>query len=215
MKRTFLITIILANACSIGFAQIIGGQSGYLDSLKYKLVMAKDDTSRVLALADLSFAFGSINFDSAAMYSQQALALTQKLKFQRGEVRRLYSLGFAVETKGDMPKALNLFFKALQIAEENQYLLETDMCLTSIGNVFLDLNDNPKAISYFKRANKINETIKNEIGAVDVKDYTDINLGQAFVQNNQLDSALVCLENLYKRTLHNNKWHPAVLIFFG
>ncbi len=215
MKRAFLLTIILANLYGNGFAQIVDGPPGYVDSLKYQSAMAKDDTSRVLALAHLSWTYAFIDFDSSAIYSQQALKLAQHVKFHKGEVRSLYGLGNAFQTKGEMPKALDLFFKALQMAERNHYQLEKAMCLTHIGTVFLDLNDNPKAISYFNKANKITATIKNEKEAENVKNLTDINLGQALAQNKQLDSASICLENLYKRTLHNKYWHPAVLIFFG
>jgi signal transduction histidine kinase len=215
MKRTLLSIILLVKVCSNGHAQIVNPPPGYLDSLKSQSAVAKEDTSRVLALTDLSWLYSFIDFDSASMYSQLGQNLAQKIAFHRGVARSIYALGQAYQTKGDIPKALDLYLNSLKIAEENHCNQETVTCLTEIGNVFSDLNDWPKALSYYYRANKINEIIKNEKGADNVKFLTDINLGFAYVQNNQLDSAFVCLENLYNSTLDNNAWHCAALLFFG
>ncbi|ULQ50920.1 tetratricopeptide repeat-containing sensor histidine kinase [Flavihumibacter fluvii] len=215
MKRLLLLIAILVNIISPCYAQIVNPPPGYLDSLKYESVKAKDDTSRVLALSYLSWTYSYINFDTASMYSQEALNIAQKIKFYKGEIRSLYALGQAFLTKGELAKALDLFYKGLQIAEKNNCQLEKAACLTQIGNVYSDLNDWPKAISYYIKANKINDIVKNEKGTEDVKFLTDINIGWAYAQTKQLDSALVYLENLNNRTLNNKYWHPAVLMFFG
>lgn len=74
----FAITLLLTICLSAGFAQ-----SKYTDSLTVELGKAKDDTRRVLILADLSFYHRYQNLDTAITYGQQALSLAQKIKFLR------------------------------------------------------------------------------------------------------------------------------------
>jgi two-component system, NtrC family, sensor kinase len=143
------------------------------------------------------------------------LALAQKIKYPGGEVMSLRNLGAGLETNGDMPKALESGFWGLEIAEQEHLPLETSMCLTLIGNVFWDLNDYPNAISYYRQATNINETIKNQPGATHYRLNTSINFGTAFLYSNQLDSAFVHLQKMYNETLHDKEWHPVLLMFFG
>ncbi len=99
-------------------------------------------------MADLCYFYRYTNIDSSMFYGQSALALAQKNKFLRGEADALNKLGLAFREKGDLPKSLELEFKALKIAQENNYELEIVYCLRRIGHVYMDLKDYPKAASY-------------------------------------------------------------------
>ena len=210
MKTKLVFSFLSVLACTIMF-----GQSKNVDSLRKKLSVSNDDTSRVLIMADLSFAFGFLNSDSALLYANTAVDLAKRVHFKRGEARAMFSKASVVETNGDMPEALELAFSALETAEKANALLETSMCLTLVGNIFYDLNDYERAISFYQRAIPINEAIKNQPGTEFWRWQTEVNFGTALMMNGQLDSSYIHLQKGFAGTLHDDKWHPVFLMFFG
>ncbi|HVX25443.1 MAG TPA: ATP-binding protein [Parafilimonas sp.] len=191
------------------------GQNKSIDSLKQQLSVAKNDTSRVLIFTDLSFTFGFINSDSALLYAAKAIDLAKQIHFVRGEIRGAFCKASVLETNGEMPEALEIGFNALEMAQKANLLLETSMCLTLIGNIFYDLDDYTKAISFYQQATLINEVIKNQPGSEFWKWQTEINFGTVFMLNDQLDSSFAHLHKGFIETLHDDKWHPVFLMFFG
>ena len=112
MKKLSL-TFFLALICSFGFAQ-----NKETDSLKQVLSFAKADTSRVLMMSHLSFAFDATNQDSSLYYAHKALDLAREINYPKGEFEALRRLVNYHRTKGDTPKALFYGQKAMQIAED-------------------------------------------------------------------------------------------------
>ncbi len=210
MTKKFIFIFLSALICITVF-----GQNKRIDSIRQQLSAAKDDTSRVLILADLSYAFGFQNSDSALMYANKAIALAKQIHFSRGNIRAIYSKVSITETNGDIPEALELGFSGLEMARKADLPLETSMCLTVIGNVFYDLNDYTKAISFYQRAVPINEEINNQPGTRFWKWQTEVNLGTAFMLNNQLDSSFRHLQKGFMETINEVIWHPVFLMFFG
>jgi two-component system NtrC family sensor kinase len=181
MIKIFILTFLFAISCSVGL-----GQNRYTDSLLRQLSIAKDDTSRVLVMAELCFFYRYTNIDSSVLYGQSSLALAQKIKYLRGEANALNRLGLTMREKGDLPKSLELQFKALKIAKDNNYLPETAICLRRIGLVYIDLKDYPKAIGYLRQAMQYNELIQNSRGIA----IENMNFGIVYEQTDRLDSAL-------------------------
>ena len=57
-----------------------------IDSLKHKLSIATNDTSRVLLMLDINYKYREQHkIDSGFIYGQQALNLSQRIKFLKGE----------------------------------------------------------------------------------------------------------------------------------
>jgi signal transduction histidine kinase len=166
-------------------------------------------------MSELSGAYIELNSDSAIAIARRAIALSQQINFPRGEVRSLTNLGTGFDTKGDLPQALEINFQAFAIAEENKLPLERCICLNKIGDIFWDLNNYPRAISYYQQAAVINKEIKDQPEAPFWKRQTEQNLGAVFMLNDQLDSAFAHLKKLYTETLNDNDWHPVILMFFG
>ena len=117
MIKIFTITILLAVIGNWGFPQLAGTDQ-QRDSLKYELAMTKDDTSRVLVMADIANAYWTNNFDSLTSYGNEALALAQRIQFSRGEVSALNALGVGLQSEGNYPKSLEYLYRGLQIAEK-------------------------------------------------------------------------------------------------
>ena len=133
MIKKVILTIMLNHACIIVFSQFARLEE--FNNYKQQLSLVKEDSSRVLMMSYLSLHYGIWNPDSGAVYGQKALILAKQIKFRRGEAIAYQTLGNFYRLKGDLPKALALLFKALQIAEKEQYLHELGRCLNRIGNV--------------------------------------------------------------------------------
>ena len=190
-------------------------QTKLLDSIRHQLYIAKDDTSRVLILSDLTFHMLFVNADSGLIYADKAIDLADKTGFARGKSRAMAAKGALLETKGDLAKALELSFAALQLAEQQKLQMETSISLALTGNIFYDLNDYTKAITFYKRALPFNEVVKNEKGSKYWKYQAEVNLGTAFMLNNQYDSSFKYLSKAYAETLEDDEWHPVFSMFFG
>ena len=187
MIKTFTFSILLVFACCHGFAQVteIQRYTDNIDSLKHKLVIAKDDTSRVQMMVGLSLNYRSINPDSAQYYGQKALISARQINFPKGEVGALHYLSMTQATLGNIPKALEINFIGSKIAEKNDLVDLHGRILKDIGGNYLEVNDFPNALSYSRQALKLLESVHNYgiIGNV----YN--NLGDYYLKLNQPDSA--------------------------
>jgi two-component system NtrC family sensor kinase len=199
-------------AFRIGFAQ----PQHEIDSLKYELAFASNDTSRMLIQGDLCSYYSDYNFDSADLYGKRSLALAEKSNSLKEEALLLCYLSWAYSNNGDLPKALELGFKAFRIAGENNYQFEKAKSLNVIGAIYDDL-DIAKERAYLKQATQIFEANQNETGDdwVHEKIYNDFLIGRSLLHNNQLDSGLIYLQKTYNTTPLNNYWHKVLLMALG
>jgi two-component system, NtrC family, sensor kinase len=174
---TFFLSTILLNT---GFAQ-----SKYIDSLSIVLAKAKDDTSRVSVLADLGYFHRYQNLDTAMAFCQKAILLAQQIKFSKGESKAYQILGVSYRLRGDLAKSLELLFKALKIAEENNYQEEIAYSQMRIAIVYFDLNEYQKSINAIYKSLQIFGPEKQiRINAINY-----LQLGNVYERLNQLDSA--------------------------
>jgi len=144
------ISLLIVFASPFGF-----GRNQRLDSLKHELSIIKQDTNRVLIMAELCNAYRSTNPDSAQFYAQRAVALARKINFPKGMVRALTNWGRVITDSGNLPKSLQMQFEALQIAEDNELTEETGWPLSRIGTIYGALGDDIKARGYRQRALKV------------------------------------------------------------
>jgi two-component system NtrC family sensor kinase len=195
LLRVISITFFLSLLCTIGFAQ-----NRRIDSLKHELVVAKQDTNRVLVMAQLCNFYRSVNPDSAQFYAQRALALARKINFPKGMVRALTNWGRVINDSGNLPKALQMQFEALQIAEENGLTAETGWPLNRIGSIYATLRDSAKAKVYRQRAMKV-FTASHDVNSILV---ILNNMGVEYTETNQLDSALYYFQQVYTTRMKGN-----------
>jgi two-component system NtrC family sensor kinase len=193
-----IFTLFLALIGPFGFGQ----SRNESDSLRNELVIAKQDTNRVLLMTELATNFQNTNPDSALKYGKQALELAQKIIFLRGQARAFHRLGSTYRVIGDLPKALSLVYNGLQIAEENHFYYESARCQNNLGVLFLDLNDNLKSTDYLQQALKSNQLVTNSKEKVNQTIQILANIGNTYRERNLLDSATYFLrkaENLGRK----------------
>src|SRR6266700_3685005 len=172
MIKPLTFTILFKWAWSMGFTQT----RQVIDSLQHQLIIAKDDTSRVKALINLCYTYRLGNTDSSLFYGQQALKLAQQIKYHAGELRALQYMSITMEQLGNLPKALEMAFKALQIAEANHLEKLTGGALNAIGETYIILKDYPKAIDYLQQQKLLGESL----GFEEAIAYAMYDLGYAY-----------------------------------
>jgi hypothetical protein len=86
------------------------------DSLKRLIAHVPQDTSMVLLLVRLSSDYRFNKTDSSLIIAQEAIQLSQKLNFTKGEIRALSIAGEACRFQGEFPRALEYQFNALKSA---------------------------------------------------------------------------------------------------
>src|SRR5665647_1501772 len=213
MKKDFSITILLLFFCGTTFSQV-GGTNQLRDSLKHELIIAKDDTSRVLIMAELANAYFGFYLDSANLYGNKALELAQRIHFSRGEASALNALGAGLQTEGDYPKSFKYLYRSLQIAEEKNYVFETAVCYGFIGNGYWYLGDYTKTVDFAKRSQDLFKTIINKDEVRKWMLFNILNIGQAYLEYD-LDSSYTYLKQYYAATMHSKYWLPVALNNLG
>lgn len=113
MKKSATIIIILLAITHIAIAQ-----DNYLTNLRHNLSVAKDDTSRVLAMNDFCDYYKSIKPDSALIYGYKALALAREIKFSKGEFDAIELLIITQAGLGNNSKALQLIFQEVKLLKK-------------------------------------------------------------------------------------------------
>lgn len=98
------------------FSTKISAQSE-LDSMKALLKDSGEDTTRVLILDDLGWMLKSENPDRARAYLQEAIALSEKLNYQRGLSKAWNDLGVVETIHNNIPEAIEANNKALEVRE--------------------------------------------------------------------------------------------------
>jgi len=207
MMKKAAFAFLLSLAWSLGLTQ--DGELS-VDNLKHQLSIAKDDTSRILKMAQICHHYGYTNYDSSIVVGQRALELLERNNFPRGKARVFFGLGCAYWVHGDISKALETQLKGLQLAEKNHFELEKSACLMGIGFCYFSLTHFSKAIEFYKRARQVNKKAIQKEGLEFVAPEIEVNLGEAYRGNKQLDSALVCLQRLAEAA-PNPTWRAVAL----
>ena len=114
--RKLLIFIFLSSvACPSAF-----GQTSYdFDLLYRQLADAKDDTGRINAQIALCGLYRLVNTDSSLFYGEQALESAKGINYFQGQILALGTMSIVMDERVNLPKSMELGFKALQIAEEH------------------------------------------------------------------------------------------------
>ena len=85
MKKITTIVFFLTLILNAGYTQDIE-QAQHYEHIRHSLDTARQDTTRVLLMAELADYYKSNLPDSALFYGYKALALARQIKFPKGEV---------------------------------------------------------------------------------------------------------------------------------
>ncbi|MBC7862982.1 MAG: tetratricopeptide repeat protein [Bacteroidia bacterium] len=158
-----------------------------LDSLNQSLKLCKEDTNKVNTLNAFAWEIKTSNADSAIKTCNLALALAEKLQWEKGIAISFSKLGvYYAYYKADYPKALNCCLAALKLTEQlNLKQLQANI-LGNIGFIHKMQADYEVALSYYHKSLKIFEELKNKKGI----SKTLLGLANLYWTQSDLDKAL-------------------------
>jgi two-component system, NtrC family, sensor kinase len=181
MKFSLLLSLVL-------FASSTNAQL-YFEGLQNKLQEAKDDTSRILAMAKLAEYYGFIRVDSTMFYASQALDLAEKRNYLYGRCVVQRSIFWAFNSLGNYPKALGMAFSNLKVAEQLKYHRLSSMAIAhqEIGLVHREMEDYVNAMIHLRESIRLQKESGEKI-----EDYfsTYTSVAAINLKFNHLDSAL-------------------------
>ncbi|HPQ08831.1 MAG TPA: tetratricopeptide repeat protein [Bacteroidia bacterium] len=169
MKKFFTVLFFIMVIFLSKFSLI--SQNKEIDSLKNvlkKLPKPKgelSDTIYIKILNDLARELIYTNPDTATTLAQQCMQLSENMKWKKGKVICLKTLGSCNLVIGNYQLALNYYNSGIKIAEEiSDYNFQARF-LGNIGIVYYEQSDFPKALEYFLKALKFYVKIgdKNDI----------------------------------------------------
>lgn len=208
MKSFIIVILLFFNTVPI-IAQLLLYRQ--VDSLKQQLLFARQDTTRAQLMAQLSNAYRRTKSDSALLYGHQALFLSRQIKFPNGEVMALLSLCFVQRELGNLPVALDLALKALQIAKLNQYYSEEVFALSRIGAVYLAAKNFSRAFSYFEQGEEKLKRYPDEQNLAIIQMFK----ADAYEQLNELDSASYYAQLVYLNMYQFELLPPLIFRILG
>lgn len=185
--------LILFFFSAVGFTCL--AQSDELDLLKQQLSNSKEDTTKLHLLFQL---VESISDDSVWIpYNNQlgklALALMQSEDVKTQLAAKKYyasyynNLGYASENKGNIPVALDYYYKSLKLHESANDSVGISMVLNNIGFIKNKQDDKQAALAHFKHSLSIQQKIADSTGMA----LSLLNIGGVFDNNGYVDSALM------------------------
>ena len=131
-----------------------------IETLKKKLSECqKDGKEKVKILNKLAEAYWDLSPKKSLEYSNQALELSKKLKYNKGKALSLLNIGIGYTDLSNYDKALKYLLKSLKLLKELGEKKDIARSLNNIGVVYYYLSNYSKTIEYYLQSLEIYETI--------------------------------------------------------
>lgn len=151
----------------------------------------KDEVSVGYSQFILGNAFQLINSDTAVYFYNKSLSLYTQLNCQDSIIKPLNNLGVLYKNRGEYKSSLEIFFKALKLAESIKDKVHLGFLYNNIGQVFRHSGSYETATEYFIKSLNINEELKNKEGIA----LCNGNLGNLYMNQKQFGKAIEYYEN--------------------
>jgi serine phosphatase RsbU (regulator of sigma subunit) len=129
------------------------------DSLLVVLKTTTIDTTRINLLNSIAAEYTNDASDLTIKYATEALTLSEKTKYDAGEMNAYSLLGLAYYYRSDYDKALQYHYKAKGMAIRIGNKLKEASALNNIGLVYDDKAEPDKALGFYFQALTIAETL--------------------------------------------------------
>lgn len=168
LKYYLILLLFFSKGCLINtFSQNIE-----IDSLVNYLNTAKEDTNKVKCLHSLFFRYEYNDVPLAEEYINEALTLSKKIDFQRGEAFSYVCLGYLSEDQGKFNEALEWFHTSLKVYKKIDNKKGISRGLRNISSVYMSRGQYAKGLDYSLQALKISEELADR--KLIALDYTNI-----------------------------------------
>lgn len=162
MKKTLLFLIAFSHI----LLPVIGkGQNQILDSLQAVLRTAKEDTTKVNTLNELSWQHKDLgDYDVALKYADEAMLIAKQINYTIGIATSYSRHGQVYQNQGNYSEALKNHFDALKIKEELGNKQDIANSYINIGNIYFQSGNYPEALKNFMASLEINQKLGNKYG---------------------------------------------------
>ncbi len=147
----------------------------------------KNDTGKVNTLNRLAnLLLAAHSFDSSAMIATRAEGWADKLDYLKGKARAYYIIASNYRGKGDFPKALEYYIRALQPYQQSGDKKNVAMVYTFIGITYDGMGNYEQTLNYYMQALAIDKELgdKHEISR------TVGNIGAIYFEIGEYDKAM-------------------------
>ncbi len=183
-------------------------QNTTIDSLKKVLQSQKEDTNKVNTFLGLSYAFfQNGNYSEVLQYANEALVLSKRLNFQKGQANAYKTIGELYGYQGNLLECRKNFTAALKIAEELKDKALIALLNANIGKTFGLEENYPEALKFLYYSLEEWEKMGNDNWAAEILSDIATILDYQKNYSESLESWFRALE-LYKRT-NKNKYEIA------
>jgi len=169
------------------------------DSLKLLLQKEKQDTNRVLLLANIGISYIFEKPETGLTYVEQGLELSRAIEYKKGEVTCLNALGHLNRMIGNYNAGIQYHLQALQICEMINDQSGVAASYFGIAGNYEDERDYKEALLYYYKIKPVAESLSN----VEVLGGLESSMGLCFLNLGQLDSALKYEQNAYELQINS------------
>jgi two-component system, NtrC family, sensor kinase len=198
-QHTFITTLFLIVSTYFTFAQnnhtitSLTYSNHVRDSLLAELVTVPYDTGRVWTLYELAGIYRFNQPDSGIYYGIKAWELARKINHPAGEVAAMRFIAISHIALGLYGRALQWDLEGIKLTDQYGLLDEKIIFFDHLGTMYLELDDYPLAIEYFKASALLSDSAQNHSFYVSGLYMA----GEAFLRSGELDSAKYYVEKAY------------------
>lgn len=141
------------------------------------LTTTTNDTLRIKYLDNIGWDTSYDNLAVGLKYCNEALALAEKIKYERGISHACNSIATIYQDMGDVNKALEYHLRGLKIAEKNHDNTGIMIASMNISIVYISQKDYKEGLKFLHQSRRIAETDNESTALVGI--YS--NLGKAYL----------------------------------
>jgi len=168
--------------------------SSNLDSLQALITNAKEDTTKVNLLLEISINTACVDTSLSLLAIKSAWQLAEKLKWQKGKIVALNRMGYVFEYYiKDHQKSLYYYYQSEALAEATGYNIKQALACNAIGQIYENITKYDSALEYYKKSLELNDDPIFQIGILG-------NSGQVYSNLGDYPRALECYEQAIKLT---------------
>jgi tetratricopeptide (TPR) repeat protein len=172
------------------------------DSLKKVLSTDLADTNRIWALDNLGRNIR--NIDSVLLLAEQAITLSQKAGFIKGEAEAYNNIAYWFNQNGNYPKALENYLRSIKLSDSIDYELGLNRSFNSIATVYLYLKDYSTSMTYARKARVLSLKLRDPVTYAVASSW----LSKSFIELHQKDSALKYGQESFEAATRTRKPFP-------
>ncbi len=157
-----------------------------IDSLQSLLGQRMADTSRVKLLNELFMEYLFVDTQQAKEVVNEALSLSKKSKYKKGEANALNRMGIYFYVTGEYPQALAYYDSALTLFEETKNLLGQCKVMNNIGVIYDIQGKSDEAMKIYRKTTVLNHSLNDQSGIATAAN----NIANIFLYRGAYDSAM-------------------------